>query len=260
MPPSGRISTRTRRRTAAAAGAAPPAVDYGFGPGGARRPSARRVSIPPRVPRSPSPLAVVTVPAPAASPALTVPIPSGPDHAEPVGTPLLRLPPHLTPRPPQRSTWMPSALLLNFSSGILPRAIRTLTACTSNRPSLRATPPCVTSLLAGRHAYQPTVCRVFLRTSTPPAQRFRSLLAKAGYTPLTTASSCSSVNRLRNPCLTRSTRWDARLVCWTMIVFTFTYHGSCTVGSCRLVIRQLPAISAPRALCECSGVFPGGLV
>ena len=38
---SDRISTRTRRRTATAAGKAPPAVDYGFGPGGAPRPSAR---------------------------------------------------------------------------------------------------------------------------------------------------------------------------------------------------------------------------
>ena len=34
LPPAGLISTRTRRRTAAAAGTAPPAVDYGFGPGG----------------------------------------------------------------------------------------------------------------------------------------------------------------------------------------------------------------------------------
>ena len=38
-PSSDRISTRTRRRTATAAGTAPPAVDYGFGPGGAPRPS-----------------------------------------------------------------------------------------------------------------------------------------------------------------------------------------------------------------------------
>ena len=50
-PPSDRISTRTRRRTATAAGNAPPAVDYGFGPGGAPRPSARRGNTPSRVPR-----------------------------------------------------------------------------------------------------------------------------------------------------------------------------------------------------------------
>ena len=38
-PFSDRISTRTRPRSATAAGKAPPAVDYGFGPGGAPRPS-----------------------------------------------------------------------------------------------------------------------------------------------------------------------------------------------------------------------------
>ena len=55
MPPTvkpslDRISTRTRRRTATAASAAPPYVDYGFGPGGAPRPFARRANTPPRVP------------------------------------------------------------------------------------------------------------------------------------------------------------------------------------------------------------------
>ena len=34
-PPSSRISTQTRRQISAGAGAEPPAVDYGFGPGGA---------------------------------------------------------------------------------------------------------------------------------------------------------------------------------------------------------------------------------
>ena len=39
--PSDRISTRTRQRTAIAAGIVPHAADYGFGPGGAARTSAR---------------------------------------------------------------------------------------------------------------------------------------------------------------------------------------------------------------------------
>ena len=43
-PSLDRISTRTRRRTAIAAGNAPPAVDYGFGLGRALRPPARRAN------------------------------------------------------------------------------------------------------------------------------------------------------------------------------------------------------------------------
>ena len=101
-PSSDRISTRTRRCTATADGIALPAIDYGFGPGGAHRPSARRATTPPRVPRPrPAPSTAAT-PAPAASPVPTVPIPSDRDRAEPVGTPLLRLTPPLgetTPAP-----------------------------------------------------------------------------------------------------------------------------------------------------------------
>ena len=93
LPPSGRIFTRTRRRTAAATGTAPPAVDYGFGLGGPPRPSARRANTPPRVPRPRPPLAVVTAPALAASRARTVPVPSGRDRTQSVGTPWLRLTP-----------------------------------------------------------------------------------------------------------------------------------------------------------------------
>ena len=64
-PFSDRISTRTRRRTATAAGVEPPAVDYGFGPGGAPRPSARRANTPSRVPqpRPDPPTAATTAPA-----------------------------------------------------------------------------------------------------------------------------------------------------------------------------------------------------
>ena len=99
-PSSDRISPRTRRRTATAAGTAPPAVDYGFGPGAAPRPSARRANTPPRVARPrPGPPTAAT-PAPAASSVPTVPIPSDRDRADPVGTPLLRLPPPLGDTPP----------------------------------------------------------------------------------------------------------------------------------------------------------------
>ena len=93
-PSTGRISTRTRRRTATAAGNAPPlsTTTDGFGPGGAPRPSARRGNTPPRVPRPrPAPLTAAT-PAPATSPVPSVPIPSDRDRADPVGIPLLTLP------------------------------------------------------------------------------------------------------------------------------------------------------------------------
>ena len=51
--PSVRISTRTRRRTSTAARNASPAVEYGFGRGGAPRPSARGANTPSRLPRQP---------------------------------------------------------------------------------------------------------------------------------------------------------------------------------------------------------------
>ena len=105
MPPTvkpswDRISTRARRRTATAASAAPLAVDYDIGPGGAPRPSSRRVNTPPRIPRPrPGPPTAAT-PAPAASLVPTVPIPSDRDGAEPVGTSLLRFTPPLGDIPP----------------------------------------------------------------------------------------------------------------------------------------------------------------
>ena len=60
-----RISTQTRRCTATAADTALPGVDYGFGPGGAPQPSARRANPPPRVPRPrpDPPTAATTAPA-----------------------------------------------------------------------------------------------------------------------------------------------------------------------------------------------------
>ena len=104
-------------------------------------------------------------------------------------------------------------------------------------------------------------CRVLLGTSTRSNRSFRSLMTQAGYTPPTTASSCSSVNRLCNPGLTRSTRWDARRVCRTMSLFAFTYYILLLMRPwVRLAIRQIPATSAPRAQCNCSDVFTGGLV
>ena len=77
-----------RAEAATASSAEPPAVDYGFGPDAAPRSSARRTTTPQRVPRPRSPLALATAPAPVVPPAQTVPILSGRDRAEPVGTPI----------------------------------------------------------------------------------------------------------------------------------------------------------------------------
>ena len=138
--------------------------------------------------------------------------------------------PPLAYRPPERPTWMPLALLPSPSSRILPHAIRTLFGRGNNRPSLRATPPSDTLLLAGHHPHQTTFCRASLRTCARPSRSFRSSLAKAGYTPPRTASSCSCVNRLHTPRPTRSTRWEARLVCGTMSLLAFTCGFSCALG------------------------------
>ena len=73
------------------------------------------------------------------------------------------------------------------------RAIRTLIGRGNDRPRLCATPSCDTLPLTG-HPYQTTFFRVSLRTSALSSGRFRT-----GYTPTTTASSCSSDNPLRNP-------------------------------------------------------------
>ena len=85
LPPTGHISTRTCRIPAAAAGAAHPAVDYGFGFGRVPRTSFCRVDPPPRVPRPRLPLAAASSASRAPSPVPMVPIPSDRDRAEPLG-------------------------------------------------------------------------------------------------------------------------------------------------------------------------------
>ena len=56
LPASGRISTRTCRRTTAAAGAAQPAVRHGFGPTEEQRLPSFRIDPPPSVPRPRPPI------------------------------------------------------------------------------------------------------------------------------------------------------------------------------------------------------------
>ena len=78
---------------------------YGFGPGGSRRLSVRRAITPPPVPRPLPPTSIVLTPSPVVSSGRTAPIPSDRDSAEPVRTPLLRLPPP-TNVPPVTNTDM----------------------------------------------------------------------------------------------------------------------------------------------------------
>ena len=95
-------------------------VDYGFGPGGAPRPSARSVNTPPRVPRPrPTPSTAATS-APAASPVPTVSIPPDRDRAEPIGTPLLRLPstPGDTPTAPTKLDALDDVDELQFAHSV----------------------------------------------------------------------------------------------------------------------------------------------
>ena len=163
-----RISTRTRRRTATAASAAPPAVDYGFGPGEAPRPFARRANTPPRVPRPrPGPPTAAT-PAPAASSVPTVPIPSNRDRAEPVGILSYGLRPLLATQRLHLPSWMPLATLLNCSSLIPSRVIHMPIGSDNSRLNRRATPQCVTSPSAGRRPSQPRFCCATLRTTNLP--------------------------------------------------------------------------------------------
>ena len=73
---------------------------------------------------------------------------------------------------------MPSALLPSHNSGIPPCAIRTLIGRRSNRPSLRTTPPCGTSLLAGRQPYQTTFCQCFPSHQRPSFSEIQELAGK----------------------------------------------------------------------------------
>ena len=151
------ISTLTRRPAATAAIAAPPAVDYGFEPGGAPRPSARRVNSPPRVPRPrPGPPTAAT-PAPAASSVPTVPIPSDRDRAEPVETPPLRLTPPLgdTPPAPAKLDALGDADKLQFADSVARYSHADRERQQQAEPTCHATRRYITPS-AGRRPCQPT--------------------------------------------------------------------------------------------------------
>ena len=165
LPPTGRISTWTRRRTAAAAGAAQPAVDYGFGPGRVPRMSSSRVDLPPCVPRPRLPLAAVPSAPRAPTPVPTVPISSDRDRAEPLSLPLLGL---STPSEPPADPTADLDVLPNYILAIPLRVILAPTGRESNVQSLRATAPYNTFFSAGHWPCPPRSWRVSPRTRAPP--------------------------------------------------------------------------------------------
>ena len=257
---SDRISSRTCRRSVTIAGQAPPAVDHSFEPGGAPRPSSRRLTTRPRVPRPrPAPPAAAT-PGLAESPVRTVPLPSDRDHTEPTGIMLLGLTPSPGDTPTAPTGRMPTATLLNCGSLIPSHVIRMPIGSESSTLSQRATPRCVTSLSAGRRPCRLTFWRATPPTSVPPYQTSRSWRVRVDYIQPTTTSSYSSVTRHRrrqdmiNPIL-----WGELLACYTTSRFASTSPCLCALGSCKHVIRRPLVTLAPRARCTCWSGFLGGL-
>ena len=167
------VSTRTRRHSATAAGKAPRAVDYGFGPCGAPSTSSRRVTTPPQVPRSrPAPPAAATL-ALVDSLVRTMPLPPDRDHAESMGTAHASL--GETPTAP---TGMPSTSLVKCGMLILSRVIRMPIGSESSTLSQRDTPQCVTYLSAGHRPCRPTCLCATPRTTVPSFSVIHELAGK----------------------------------------------------------------------------------
>ena len=189
--PTGRISTRTRRRTAAAAGAAQPAVDYGFGPGGVPRTPSSRVDPPPRVPRPRLPLAAAPSASRAPTPVPTVPIPSDRDQAvsrfralDPFG---ISLRPYGRFR---RSRRCCRPTIRRFRCALFARRLGERASCRAHvlrRHTIHCSRPAVGLAHRSLSAFP-------LTPAPPPSRRSRSSLAKAdSILPTRTLSSSSVV-------------------------------------------------------------------
>lgn len=192
MPPSDRTSAQSHQRLAAATGTAPPAVEYGLGVSGVSQSSTRRVNTPPPVTRPRPPLAIDTLPAHAASPAPTVYIPFDRDLAEPVGTTLLRLP--SLPRVPSFTTAGLDTLgaaaelklgdsAASYSHADWARERQAESAChAAMRYIILGLPQAPSADFLSRFSWNR-----------------RPFFLKADCKPPTTASFCSSANRLCSP-------------------------------------------------------------
>ena len=208
-PPSGRILTWTRRRTAA--GPAPPTVDYGFGADGVPRPSVQRVVAPRRVVRPRPPTAVDIAPASAASSVLTVPIPSDRDRADPVGTPVNGLPsptgiPYFT-TPDLDALGATAEQQGGDSVACYERQLGTGATRRAHMPRRHA----LHSSWSARGLADLLVV-VFSSTPAPFLLGGSGACWQSTIIPPMTALSCSFDGRLHALRLTRSSLWGARLV------------------------------------------------
>ena len=165
------------------------------GPSGAPRLSVRLAITPSRASRPRPPATVVRATAPAVSSIPTVPILSDHDRAEPVGTPLLRLPPS-TDAPLVTTIDLdaldaPDAFQFGDSAGLYSHA--------DWAGKQQAEPACSAAMryiALGRPKVLPANCLwCFPSTSALPSRRFRSWLTKATCTLPMPASFYSSDSR-----------------------------------------------------------------
>ena len=175
-------SSTMRRRNATATGNAPPLYVEDSGPGGAPRPSSRRGTTPPRVPRP--------WPAPQGAPTVRPRPRKAYIELLSYGSRLL-----LVTRRLHIQGRTPSATLLNCGSLIPSRVIHIPIGSESSKLSRRATLRCVTSLSAGHRSYRPKIWRATSRTSIHPSQTSRSWRVRVDYIQPTTTSSYSSLTR-----------------------------------------------------------------
>ena len=185
-----------------------PAVDYGFGLGGAPRPSSRRGTTPPRVPRPrPAPLA-------AATPFFVDSFgPHGATSVRPrprkayIRTPLWRFTPSLddTPTAYTRSDALGNAAELRFADSVARCSHDDWKQGQHAEPTCHAMMRYVSTGLPS--VLPPDFWRATSRTSVHPSQTSRSWRVRVDYIQPTTTSSYSSVTRhchqqgLTNPTL-----------------------------------------------------------
>ena len=209
---SGLISTRTRRRTAAAAGSAQPTAGCSFGLGRVPRPFSPPVDPSPRNPRLDLAAAQSTSRAP--TPVPTVSVPSDRDRAESLGAPLLGL---STPsEPPSAPTTNLNALSAATELQFGDFAARY--SYTDRERKQRAELMCH-AVIHPMHSPPTAIGPAHRILRALPLEPAFLLLPKAASVLPTRASFSSSVIQPRTP--TPYNRRDARLAFWGTNQFVF---------------------------------------